>query len=121
MEQENKDQKRFFEDLGATTERSVAEVREVEEDYYAWIQRMAASLLDFNKKMQGYAEQNFGAAFAFAHEMSQAKDIQDFIRIYSEYVQNYLGLFAAQMKDFAETYTNFATSTVHAPSLSPRE
>ena len=115
MEQENEDQKQFFKDLGATAERSVAEVREVEEDYYVWIQRMEVAFLDFNKKMQGYVEQNFAAAFEFAHEMSQAKDMQDFIRIYGKYVQNRFDLFAAQMKDFAETYTNFATSTIQAP------
>ena len=121
MEQENKDQKRFFEDLGETAERGVTEVREVEEDYYAWIQIMAVALLDFNKKMQSYVEQNFTATIEFAHEMSQAKDIQDFIRIYSENVQNYFDLFSAQMKDFAETSANFATGAIHAPSLSPRE
>jgi tRNA-dihydrouridine synthase len=121
MEEKNEDQQRFFEDLGATVERDVAEVREVEEDYYALTQGMAVALSDFNQKMQGYVEQNFAAAFKFARELSQAEDMDDFVRIYSEYVQNCFHSFAAQMKDFTETYTKFVTGTIQAPSLSPRE
>jgi hypothetical protein len=121
MGEKNKDQQRFFEDLGATVERDVAEVREVEEDYYALTQRVAVALSDFNQKMQGYVEQNFAAAFKFARELSQAEDMDDFVRIYSEYVQNCFHSFAAQMKEFTQTYTNFVAGTIQAPSLSPRE
>jgi Phasin protein len=45
---------------------------------------------DFNKRMQSYIEQNFDAAFAFVREVSEAKDIQDVFRIYSDYNQKYL-------------------------------
>ena len=39
MEQEQ-DQRQFFKDLGATAEQAVEEVRGVEEDYFAGLQKM---------------------------------------------------------------------------------
>jgi hypothetical protein len=120
MEDENEDQKQFFKDLGATAEQAVGEVRGFEGNYYTLIQRMMATLpwlADFHKRMQSYVEQDFAAAFAFARELSQAKDMQDFVRIQTEYIQKCLQSFAAQARDFAETYTNVASGAIKAPSL----
>jgi hypothetical protein len=38
-------------------------------------------LADLNKKLQSYTEQNFAAAYQFTRELSQAKDMQDFVQI----------------------------------------
>jgi len=59
----------------------------------------------------------FAAAFEFARELSQAKDMQDFIRIHTEYIQKCLQSFFAQARDFAETYINAASGKIRAPSL----
>lgn len=120
MEDKNVDQKQFFKDLGATAEQTVREVRGLEEIYYSSIQRMMIALpwlTDFNNRMQSYIEQDFAAAFEFARELSQAKDMQDFARIQTAYIQKCLQSFAAQAKDFAETYTNVASGAIKAPSL----
>jgi hypothetical protein len=120
MEDENVDQKQFFKDLGATAEQTVGEVRGFEVNYYNMVDRMMAALpwvTDFNKKMQSYIEQDFAAAFRFARELSQAEDMQDFARIQTEYIQKCLQSFAAQARDFAETYTNVASGAIKAPSL----
>ena len=120
MEDENEDQRQFFKDLGATAEQTVQEVRGFEENYYSLIQRMMIALpwlADFNKRMQSYIEQDFAVAFEFARELSQAKDMQDFVRIQTEYIQKCLQSFAAQAKDVAETYTNVASGAIKAFSL----
>jgi len=120
MTEENEDQKQFFKDLGATAEQTVAEVRGFEENYYSLIQRTLTALpwvADYNKKLHGYVEQDFAAAFEFAHELSQAKDMQDFVRIHTEYTQKCLQSCFAQARDFAETYIKVASGTVRAPSL----
>ena len=120
MEDENEDQEQFFKDLGATAEQTVREVRGLEETYYSLIQRMMIALpwlADFNKRMQSYIEQDFAAAIEFARELSQAKDMQDFARMQTEYFQKCLQSFAAQARDFAETYTNVASGAIKAPSL----
>ena len=120
MTEENEDEKQFFKDLGATAEQTVEEVRGFEVNYYNLIRRMVAALpwlADFNKKMQGYLEQDFAAALEFTHELGQAKDMQDFIRIQCEYIQKCLHSFAAQAKDFSETCTRVASGAIKAPSL----
>jgi hypothetical protein len=78
-------------------------------------------LADFNKKLQSYIEQNFAAAYEFTREMSQASDMQDFIRIQTDYIQKCGHSFAAQMQDFAETYSKMASGTIKAPSISSSE
>ena len=120
MEEENEDQKQFFKDLSATEEQAVQEVRGFEENYYSLIQAMMPPLpwlADFNKKLQSYTEQNFAAAYEFTRELSQAKDMQDFVQIHTTYIQKCLQLSAAQMTDCAETYTNVASGAIKAPSL----
>lgn len=120
MEEENEDQKQFFRDLSATEEQAVQEVRGFEENYYSLIQGMMPALpwlTDFNKKLQSYTEQNFAAAYQFTRELSQAKDMQDFVQIHTAYIQKCLQLSAAQMTDFTETYSNVASGAIKAPSL----
>jgi hypothetical protein len=63
------------------------------------------------------SQQDFAAALEFAHELRQAKDVQDFVRIQSEYSQKCFQSLAAQMRDFAETYANVASGAIKAPSL----
>ncbi len=115
MKEQDQDHEQFFHDLGATAEQTVQEVRGLEESYYSLIQGTMMTLpwaTNFNKKMQDYVEQNFDAAFAFARELSEAKDMQDVFRIYSDYNQKYLQSIAAQVRDFAETYTNMASGAI---------
>jgi hypothetical protein len=103
--------------LGATTGQTVQEVRGLEENYYSLVQGTMIALpwaADFNKKVQSYVEQNFDAAFAFARELSEARDMQAVIRIYGEYNQKYLQSIAAQVRDFAETYTGMGSGAIRA-------
>jgi hypothetical protein len=84
MDHDDQDQKQFFKDLSATEEQAVQEVRGFEENYYSLIQGMVPALpwlADLNKKLQSYTEQNFAAAYQFTRELSQAKDMQDFVQI----------------------------------------
>jgi hypothetical protein len=121
MEEENEDQKQFFRDLSATAEQTVQEVRGFEENYYNLIQWALPALpwlADFSKKLQTYTEENFAAAYKFARELSEAKDMQDFGRIQTEYIQKCGHSFAAQMQDLAETYTHMAPGAIKAPSIS---
>jgi hypothetical protein len=121
MEEESEDQKQFFSDLGATAEQTVQEVRGVEENYYALIHgaiRVFPWLDDFNEKLQNYFEQNFAAAYEFSRELTQAKDMQDFTRIYSTYNQKCFQLFTAQVRDIAETWTNLVSGATKAPTHS---
>jgi hypothetical protein len=61
---------------------------------------------DLNTKLQNYAEQSFIDALDFSYELSQAKDIQDFARIYVHFVQKMFKSVGQQAKDFAEACTD---------------
>ena len=124
MNEKSQDQKQFFRDFGATAEQTVQEVRGIEESYYSLAQRAMPALpwlAELNQKLQGYIEQNFATAYEFTREVSQASDMQDFIRIQIDYIQKCEHSFAAQMRDFTETYCNMASSAIKAPSISSSE
>jgi Phasin protein len=118
MREENEDEKQFFKDFSAAAEQTVEEVRGFEINYFNLIERMMTALpwlADFNKRMQSYVEQDFAAALEFAHELREAKDMQDFVRIQSDYIQTCLQSFARQMRDFVETYDNVASGVFARP------
>jgi hypothetical protein len=109
--EEEQDQQQFFKDLGATAEQTVEEVRGVEEDYFALLQNTLLAfpwIADIAAKMQNYADQNFVDALAFSRELSQAKDIQDFVRINVKFAQKSFKSVADQVEDFAEACTDSA-------------
>ena len=119
MNEESQDQKQFFKDFAATAEQTVQEVRGFEENYYSLVQRAMPALpwlADFNKKLQRYIEENFAGAYEFTRELGQVKNMQDFIRIQTDYIQKCGHSLAAQMQDFAETYSKMASGTIKAPS-----
>jgi hypothetical protein len=113
--------KQFFRDFSATAEQTVQEVRGFEENCYSLLQQAMPVLPwlgDFTKKLQSYVEQNFAAAYEFTRELSQAQNMQDFIRIQTDYIQKCGHSFAAQMQDFAEIYNKMASGVIKAPSIS---
>ena len=119
--EENEDQRQFFRDLAATAEQTVEEVRGFEENYYSMMQGTMSALpwtANIATRLQSYVEQDFRAAFAFARQLSQAKDLQDFARIHTEYIQKCLQLLCTQAQDFAEICTNLAPGEIMSPSLS---
>jgi Phasin protein len=121
MGDKTEDQEQFFKDLGATAEQTVQEVRGFEENYYSLIQWAIPALpwlVDFNKKLQSYTEENFAAAYKFARDLGEAKDMREFGRIQTEYIQKCGSSFAAQIQDLTETYTHMTLGAIKAPSIS---
>ncbi len=120
MDEESEDQKQFFRDFSATAEQTVQEIRGLEENWYSLVQQTIPTLPwlgDFTKKLQSYIEQNFAAAYEFTRELSQASDMQEFIRIHTAYMENCLRSYAAQMADLAETYTKVTAGSTKATPL----
>jgi len=118
--EEEQDQRQFFKDLGATAEQTVEEVRGVEEDYFAVLQNTLIAfpwIADIAAKMQSYADQNFVDALRFSRELSQAKDIQDFVRINVEFAQKSFKSVVEQAEDFAEACTAWQQSQLSQLTL----
>ena len=73
------------------------------EDYFSWLQNaMSASpwgSMDLNKKLLSYATENVTAAVTFVHKLSQAKDLQDVVKIQTEFVQMQIETFNKRAKE----------------------
>jgi hypothetical protein len=74
-----------------TAEQIVRQTQGAMENYFSWLQNtMSVSpwgSTDLNKKLSTYATENVKAAVTFVQKLSQAKDLQDVIKIQTEFVQ----------------------------------
>ena len=59
-----------------------------------------------------FAERNVLSAFEFAQKIVQAKDIQEFIRMQTEFVQSQIQVLSEQVKDLGETATKVAMDSL---------
>ncbi len=71
---------------------------------------------DLSQKMKTYTEQNIAAASEFAEKASKAKDLQDFWRIQTEFMQAQWKAFTEQTKDLAETAVKSAPNLMKGSS-----
>ena len=101
--------KKLSEDLSAVAGQTMEQARGAMENYLDFFQKsMSASPwagTELNKKMADYAQQNVNAAFEFAQKLTQAKDLQDLVRIQTEFFQTQLNSLTEQAKDLGETMT----------------
>ena len=64
---------------------------------------------DLNKKLKDYSEKNIAAANQFIRKLSEAKDVQSFWQIQTDFMQAQWKTFSEQMKDLGETVTKSVT------------
>ena len=107
------------EDLSAMAGQTVQQAREAMENYLNFFQKnMSASpwaTTELNKKVTDYAQQNVDSAFGFAQELTQAKDLQDLVRIQTEFFQTQLKSLTEQAKDLSEAATKAVAGTLKGP------
>ncbi len=70
---------------------------------------------DFGEKLRRHAEQNLTAVQEYLTKLSEAKTVQDAIRIQTEFVQTQFNAFGEQAKDLAEAYSGAAKSAIEVP------
>ncbi|MFM8701510.1 MAG: phasin family protein [Hyphomicrobiales bacterium] len=63
------------------------------------------------RKTFGYAEHNVAAAFDYAAKLVNAKDMQDFMNIQSDFVKTQIGTLQSQMTDIGSTVQSSARKT----------
>ena len=59
--------------------------------------------------MQSYIEKNMAAANEFIQKLSEAKDVQSFWRIQTDFMQTQWKMLSEQIKDLSETATRSVT------------
>ncbi len=101
-----------FPDMTAMVAQSVEQARGAMANYFQFLQKsMSASPwagTDQTKTLRDYAERNVASAFEYADKLIHAKDIQDLVRIQTEFVQKQLQTLGEQTKELGETATKAA-------------
>lgn len=64
---------------------------------------------DLNAKAISYAETNVAASFEFAQKLVRAKDLNEVVKLQTEYVQSQMKAFADQAKDLGAVATKAVT------------
>jgi phasin len=72
-----------------------------------------------SKKAMNFAERNVITAFEFAQKVVQAKDIQELVRMQTEFVQTQMQVLSEQIKDLGETATRTAMESVKTANRGP--
>jgi hypothetical protein len=76
------------------------------ENYFNWLQNaMSASPwsnIELNKKLMSYATDNVTAAVGLVQKLSQAKNLEDVVKIQTEFMSKQLGFLDEQTKTIAE-------------------
>ena len=107
---------KLSEDLSATAGQTIEQARGAMENYLNFFQKsMSASPwagTELNKKVVDYAQQNVATAFGFAQKLTQAKDLQDAVRIQTEFLQTQMKSLTEQAKDLSETATKAVAGTL---------
>ena len=98
--------------VNTVAEQTMKQARGAMENYLDFFQKsMSASPwvgTELNKKVADYAQQNVATAFGFAQKLTQAKDLQDVVRIQTEFLQTQMKSLTEQSKDLSETATKAA-------------
>ncbi|WP_018698980.1 phasin family protein [Amorphus coralli] len=106
--------------LRTYAEQSVTQARKAIEDFMkvaqttvtsveGSTQQVQAGAADINKKMLTYAEENISAAFDFAEKMARAKDMEEIMKLQSEFMTKRMSAFGEQTREIGDTAAKTAS------------
>ena len=105
--------------IGIVSE-NIEQARKAMENYLQFFQKSLSGSpwgrKDLSKNMKNYAEKSLANAFEYAQKLTTAKNVQDVVRIQTEFMQVQLEAFSEQAKDLGETATKAAKEAFKGPS-----
>jgi phasin len=103
-------------DVRKMTEQSMEQVRTAINSYLQFFQRAVPGNVmggnELSNKVLNYAERNVQNAFEFAQKLVQVKDVQDLVRLQTEFIQSQMQAMTEQAKDLSETATKAVMDAV---------
>src|SRR6516165_6287197 len=97
-----------------TAEQITGRTQETTENYLKWLQTTMSAFpwgnTDLNKKLLSYATENVSASFGFVQRLSQARNLEDAIKIQTEFMTAQFNSFNEQAKNIGEIYTKTAAA-----------
>ena len=95
--------------------------RHAMETYVKWLQNAMSGSpwtnVDLTKKLFGYATENVTAAVGLVEKLSHAKNLEDVVKIQTEFVSKQLGSLSDQTKTIMEICTKAAEAATPFPKL----
>ena len=108
-----------FEPARQTAERMTEQTQEAITNYFGWLQSAMQTTpwgnTDLNKKLVSYAFKNLTAPISFAQKLSQAKNLQDVVKIQTDFVRAQTDSFNEHAAEIGERFTKVATSATKTP------
>jgi hypothetical protein len=108
-----------FESARQTAEQMTERTQETITNYFSCLQNTMQTFpwgnTDLNKKLMSYATETFTAPLSFAHKLSQAKNLEDVVKIQTEFVRAQTDSFNEHAKEIGEIYTKVATAATKTP------
>jgi phasin len=119
MDQEARDHFEIPKEMRSIAEASFDQARKAFESFVATAQQHAstiegkgetvrASAKDISTKAVAYAEKNVAASLDYAHQLLNAKDLSDVMRLHSEYVQSQMKSLAEQASEMGQLVSRAA-------------
>ncbi len=85
-------------------------------EYFNFVQNAFSSFPmsspELAEKMKTFTEENMATSREFVKQLSRAKDIQDIVRIQSQYMQDQFHAFTEQTRSLTETFTKATTGSM---------
>ncbi len=69
---------------------------------------MASGALEMQTRVAKFAEENIQASFAFASDLSRARDLKEYIEIQQRYAQKQMQVYAQQAQELGKLMTEAA-------------
>ena len=112
-----------LEDLNANAmqavQQTVQQMQGAVDNYFNFVRQTMWSYplggTEFGEKLKSYSEKNIATANEYVRKLSEAKDLQEVIRIQTEFMQTQFNAFGEQTKSLGEAFTKAATEAVKTP------
>jgi hypothetical protein len=97
-----------------TAEQIAGRTQETMGHYLSWLQNAMSTApwgnTELTKKFLSYATENVSNAFGFVQKLSQAKNVEEVMKIQTEFMTAQFSSFNEQAKNLGEIYTRTATA-----------
>ena len=108
-----------FQSARQAADRVTEGTQETITNYFSWLQNAMQACpwgnTELNKKLMNYATETFTAPLSFVQKFSQARNLEDVVKIQTEFVKAQMDSFNEHTKELEEIYTKVATSATKAP------
>jgi hypothetical protein len=104
----------FTLNMGQTVDQITKQTLEAVESYFDWLQRAMPTFpfpwsnTNLNRILLSNVTQNVTATFVFVHKLSQAKNLQEVVKLQTEFMETQIKSFNEQAKILAEIYSKAA-------------